>query len=323
VVAMALTPRYPPPAMSHPLSAPTNEGLKSEALREALREALAGKSAALEDLMCRYGGGNDPRPNLRLAAAFGAEMAALPGTVGRLLSRFGADDAAPDTPQVFLPVAAAHGWVGRLRAGLDVDQAWPALAELAADERAPVRLGTLDALSSFALRAGCGDVLVARAIGWLDDEDRERCFGTAALVVEVFANRQVFAALGDLPPLLDYLSGAIATVAGASRSAERSDNRRRLLAALPPTLATVVVGVGGDERGATWLEVECTKARHPDVREALSTAILRSRANKAPGQSAAVTTRLRAALEGSAKPARDPTRKRPGTDRGKASRRMK
>ncbi len=305
------------------MSAPTNEGLKSEALREALREALAGKPAALEDLMCRHGGGSATRPNLRLAAAFGAEMAALPGTVGQLLSRLGADDAAPDTPQVFLPIAAAHGWVGRLRAGLDVEQAWTALAELAADERVPVRLGTLDALSSFALRKGGGDALVARALGWLDDEDRERCFGTAALVVEVFANRQVFAALGDLPPLLDYLARAIATVAGALRSAERSDNRRRLLLSLPLTLAAVVVGVGGDERGAAWLEVECREARHPDVREALSTAILRSRANKAQGQSAAVTARLRAALEGSAKPPRDPTRKRPGTDRGKASRRMK
>jgi hypothetical protein len=297
--------------------------LKSEALREALRAALAGKPAALEDLMCRYGGGNDARPNLRLAAAFGAEMAALPGTVGRLLSRLGAEDAAPDTPQVFLPMAAAHGWVGRLRAGLDVDLAWPALAELAADERVPVRMGTLDALISFALRPGGGDALVARALGWLDDEDRERCFGTAALVVEVFANRQVFAALVELPPLLDYLSRAIAAVAGAARSAERSDHRRRLLLALPPTLAAVVVGVGGDERGAAWLEGECREAKHPDVRAALSTAIVRSRANKAQGQSPAITTRLRAALEGSAKPPRDPTRKRPGTDRGKASRRMK
>jgi hypothetical protein len=309
--------------MSHPPSASTNEGLKSEALREALRAALAGKPAALEDLMCRYGGGSAARPNLRLAAAFGAEMAALSGTVGQLLSRLGADDAAPETPQVFLPIAAAHGWVGRLRAGLDVEQAWTALAELAADERAQVRLGTLDALSSFALRKGGGDALVARALGWLDDEDRDRCFGTAALVVEVFANRQVFAAHGDLPLLLDYLARAITTVAGALRSAERSDNRRRLLLALPPTLAVVVAGVGGDERGAAWLEALCSEARHPDVREALSTAILRSRANKAQGQSAAVTARLRAALEGSAKPPRDPTRKRPGSDRGKASRRMK
>jgi hypothetical protein len=115
--------------MSPLLSAPTNEGLKSEALRVALGAALAGRPAALEDLMCRYGGGNDARPNLRLAAAFGAEMAAVPGSGGRLLSRLGADDAASDTAQVFLPIAAAYGWVGRLRAGLDVEQAWPALAE--------------------------------------------------------------------------------------------------------------------------------------------------------------------------------------------------
>ena len=317
---MTLDPRYPPLAMSHPLTASTNEGLKSEALRVALRAALAGKPAALEDLMCRHGGGNNPRPNLRLAAAFGAEMAALPGSVGRLLSRLGDDDAAPDSAQVFLPMAAAYGWVGRLRAGLDVEQAWPALAELAADERAPVRLGTLDALSSFALRDGCGDALLARALGWLDDENRERCFGTAALVVEVFANRQVLAALGELQPLLDYLARVIATVAGASRSSERSDHRRRLLLSLPQALATVVVGVDGDERGAAWLEVECMEARRPDVREVLSTAILLSRAHKAQGQN---TARLRAALEGSAKPARDPTRKRPGSDRGKASRRMK
>jgi hypothetical protein len=308
--------------MSHPPSGSTNEGLKSEALREALGTALAGKPAALEDLMCRYAGENNARPNLRLAAAFGAEMAAIPGTVGQLLSRLGATDAAPDTSQVFLPIAAAYGWVGRLRAGMEVDQAWAALAELAADERVPVRLGTLDALSAFALREGGGDALVARALGWLDDDDRERCFGAAALVVEVFASRQVLAALGDLPPLLDYLSRTIDTVAGAPRSAERSDNRRRLLLILPQALATVV-GVGGDERGADWLETVCTQARHPNVREALSTAILRSRANKAPGPSAAITARLRAALEGSAKPARDPTRKRPGTDRGKASRRMK
>ena len=300
-----------------------NEGLKSEALREALRMALAGKPAALEDMMCRQGGGNSPRPNLRLAAAFGAEMAALPGTVGPLLLRLGADDAAPDMPQVFLPIAAVYGWVGRLRAGMDIDRAWPALADLAADERAPVRLGALDALSSFALRAGGGDMLVSRALGWLDDEDRERRFGTAALVVEVVANRQVLAAIEDLPALLDYLTRAIATVAGASRSAERSDHRRRLLAALPATLAAVAVGLGGDQRGAAWLEAECREARHPEVREALSTAILRSRANKVDGQSAAVIARLRAALEGSAKPPRDPTRKRPGTDRGKASRRMK
>jgi len=35
------------------LSASTNQGLKSDALRVALLAALAGKPAVLEDLMCR------------------------------------------------------------------------------------------------------------------------------------------------------------------------------------------------------------------------------------------------------------------------------
>jgi hypothetical protein len=329
-----MPPRPPSSPPSPSLSLPSIDGLKSDALRAALNAALGGKTAPLEDLLCRYGGGHDTRPNLRLAAAFGAEMSAPAllsgvaetGTVARLLSRLGADDAAPDTARVFLPIAAAHGWVGRLRVDRDVEQAWAALAELAADERVPVRLGTLDALGAFALRAGAADALLGRALGWIEDEDREKSFATAALVVDVFADRQVLSALGEPESLLDYFSRVIAAVAGASRSAERSDARRRLLLALPRTLAGAVVGFGsggGDrDRGADWLAAECREARHPDVREALSAAILKLR-GKSYGPRSAITQKLRAALEGSAKPPRDPTRKRPGTDRGKASRRMK
>jgi hypothetical protein len=302
---------------------PSNEGLRSDALRAALTSALAGKTAPLEDLLCRHGG-HGTRPNLRLAAAFGAEMAAVPGNVpvARLLERLGANDAAPDTPQVFLPVAAAHGWVGRLRAGREVDPAWDALAVLAGDERMPVRLGALDALTSFALRPGGADALVARANDWLEIEDRELCFGAAGVVVEVFANRQVLAALGDPQPLLDYLARAIAAIAGAPRAAERSDARRRLLLALPRTLGAVVIAFGAGHLGASWLEDQCREAKHPDLRQALSNTIL-ALGDKSSGQGAALAQQLRSALEGSAKPPRDPTRKRPGAARGKSSRPMR
>jgi hypothetical protein len=311
-------------------SAPSNEGLKSDALRAALGAALAGKWTALEMLLSRYGGGPDKKPNLRLAAAFGAEIAALPTFspgVARLLAHFAANDAAPDTPEVFLPIAAAHGWVGQLRADRDTPTAWAALAALAGDERTPVRLGALDALTSFAARRGSSggragaDVLIAFALGWLDAEDREQRFGAAAVVTEVFADRQALAAVRG-PALLDYLSRAIAAVATAPRAAERSDARRRLLLSLPRTLGAVVVGFGRDDQGARWLEAECVAARHPDVREALSSAILGLGA-KALGEGAEVAQRLRTALEGSAKPPRDPTRRRPGTARGKSSRRMR
>jgi hypothetical protein len=297
----------------------SNEGLHSEPLRAALASALAGKPAALEDLLGRLGDGHGARPNLRLAAALGAEISALPGDPSRLLDRLGANDGAPDTPEVFLPIAAAHGWVGRLRADREVGAAWAALATLAGDERAPVRLGTLDALASFAGRPGGGRALLAQALDWLELDDREIRFGAAGVVVEVFANRQTLAAVGDPEALLDYLSRAIAAITDAPRAAERSDARRRLLLALPRTLAGVAAGLRTGERGAAWLEEECRNTRHPDLREALSKTIL-ILADKSSGQGAVLAQTLRAALEGSAKPPRDPTRKRPGAARGKSSR---
>jgi hypothetical protein len=301
--------------------APSSEGLRSEALRAALAAALSGKPAALEDLLGRHGGHGD-RPNLRLAAAFGAEVAALPGTTARLLDRLGTNDAAPDTPEVFLPIAAAYGWVGRLRADREVGPAWAALAALAGDERGPVRVGTLDALAAFAGRPAGARALVARATDWLELEDRETRFGAAGVVIEVFANRQALAALGNPEPLLDYLSSAIAAVAGASRASERSDARRRVLMALPRTLAAVVTAFAAGERGAAWLEEECRAARHPDVRAALSDAVV-GIGDRASGQGAALAEQLRAALQGSAKPPRDPTRIRPGAARGRSSRRVR
>jgi hypothetical protein len=291
------------------------EGLRSEPLRAALRDALAGRSHALEDHFSRYGGGPDPRPNLKLAAAFGDEMAAWDGPAAPLLSRLGANDAAPDTPQVFLPMAAAFGWVGRLRGGRDVQPAWEALLQLAGDERQPVRHAAQSSLRAFALVREGARALVVQGGGWLEAEDREVRWDAAAVVVDVLGERQALAAAG-LQDVMAYLSRVIADVAGAPRSAERSDARRRLLVALPRTLATVVAA--GGEAGLTWLETECAGARQPDVRAALSDAVVRVQ-----GASALSGQRVRQALEGSAKPPRDPTRIRPGAGRGKASRRTR
>ncbi|HVX95401.1 MAG TPA: hypothetical protein VHK47_10865, partial [Polyangia bacterium] len=72
------------------------------------------------------------------------------------------------------------------------------------------------------------------------------------------------------------------------------------------------------EEGAAWLEAECQAATQPGVREALSQAVIRVQAG-----SSVVGQRVRQALEGSAKPPRDPTRIRPGAGRGRASRRTR
>jgi hypothetical protein len=297
---------------------PKNE----QPLKDALYAALAGRPFALEDLFKRHGGGPDPRPNLKLGAAFGEEIAALESDVApaRLLARLGGDDAAPDTFEVFFPMAAAFGWVGRLRARRDVEAAWDALRELAGDERAPVRLATLAALRAHALTKDGSGEMVKRATSWLEEGDerisREVLYGATAVVVEVLGERQPLANVRALPLAFTFLERAVDAAATAPRSAERSDGRRRLLAALPRTLATVAA-VAGDA-GVEWLERICAEAKQPGVRAALSDAVVRVQA--ADG---VLGQRVRKTLEGSAKPPRDPTRRRKGAGRGKASRATK
>jgi hypothetical protein len=303
-------------------SIPRTEGFRSDAMRAALEAAIAGRPAALEELLCRHGGGHDRPPNFRLAAAFGAEVASAAGDVARMLGLLGEDDAAPDTARVFLPVAAAFGWVARVREGRDERAAWSALAELAADERTPVRLGTREALASLAAEHAGAGALIREARGWLEDEDRERRFGAAAVVVELLGERQILAAAGEPEPILDYLAAAMDSVASAPRAAERSEARRRLLLGLPRTLAMVALHHAAGDVGPDWLEGICADARQPDLREALSAAIVRLGA-KGRGEGGPMADRLRLALKGSAKPPRDPTRIRPGANRGRSSRRVR
>lgn len=301
------------------MNRPTSEGLKSEALRAALDEALQGDPARLEALLARHGGLPGPRPNVKLAAAFGAELGPMPGVLAPLLRRLGDDDAGAESPRAFLPIAAAHGWANRVRNDREVQPAWDALEALAADPRGPVRVGTLDALINLCLREGGTDALVARATRWLDTDDREICFGAAALVIEALADPRVMGQVRAPDALLDYLAQAIAKIADAPRSAERSEGRRRVLTSLPGALAAVIAQVRSGERGLRWFEEACGAASHPDVRQAFSQALLRlAQIPQAP--TGAVIEGLRKALSDSAKPLRDPTRVRPGTGRGRRSR---
>jgi hypothetical protein len=298
------------------------QGFQSDGLRAALEHAVAGRPAELERLLARAGAVVTVRPNLRLAAAFGVEVATLPPAVLPLLRRLAAEDAAPDTDRAFLPIAAAHGWAARVRAGLDVEEAWAALAELAADERAAVRLGARDALVALGTRSGGADELLARGLSWLAIEDREQRIGAVALVLDTLAERRLVAGLRDPAVLIELLSRALAEVASAPRSAERSDARRRLLLALPPALAGALASAASAEPAQAWFRKACGEAVQHDVRDVLSKALARLRA---PGRGAApgVAEELRRALEASAKPLRDPTRLRPGTGRGKATRRIR
>jgi hypothetical protein len=301
-------------------------GLRSEALKDALTAAIAGRPDDLETLLARHGGMPAPRPNLELAAAFGSELASVRGEILPLLERLSRVDAAPDTAEIFLPIAAAHAWVALIRTRREVEAAWAALPPVLADERAPVRLGIRDALVQLLGQPGQSDRLVERAQGWLADiADRDERFGVAALVAEVLADKTVLANLVDDAALRAYLSGVLEDASAAPRTASRMDSYRRVLAALPRALAAAVArgssltgGRVGDTAEA-WLAGACAVATHPPVRDALSEAIAQLRL-PTHGQSAGVVTALRLALEKSAKPPRDPTLIRPGLGRGKRSR---
>jgi hypothetical protein len=297
----------------------TSAEFKSEALRAALRAAIAGRTRELEDLLARHGG-LPGRPNLKLAAAFGGELAALPGSLAALLDRFGGDDSAPNDPRAYLPIAAAHGWMQRARAGHEVESAWSALRMLAADPRAPVRIGTRAALHDAAQRDSGADTLITRATSWLDDDqDRELAWGAAALVIETLSDPQVQGVVRDHEALLSYLSRVMEGVVSAPRAAARSEGRRRVLASLPLALARVVAFVRTQDRGFEWFRGECSAASHPDLRAALSKALIQL-AQDARSPGAAVIAELRKTLEASAKPIRDAARVRPGHGRGRRSR---
>lgn len=301
-----------------------SEGLRSEALRESLREALGGKPRRLCELLIASSSLPSPRPNLQLAAAFGAEVSALGGPVAKLLATMAAEEAAPDDPRVFLAVVAAHGFTGRIRAERDVEESWLGLAELAADERGPVRIGTLDALVSLGVRQGGADTLVARGRQWLQADSRELRYGSAALVLEALGEQAVLATLSDHDGLLAYVAAVIDEVGNAPRAAERSDGRRRILMSLPRTLAAAAASLRAGARGVEWLREQCTTASHPDLRKAFSQSIEALRTG-AYGQRGAVIESLRASLSASAKPVRDPARVRlaPGQGRGRRSRKIR
>jgi hypothetical protein len=300
----------------------SDEGLRNDELRAAIPAALAGQWARLEELLARFGMTPSGRPNLPLAAAFGAEVAQAKASPARLLTQLGADDSAPDTPRVFLPVAAAHGWTSCIRAQREVEAAWHALAALGADERVPVRLGTLDALVTLSARERDADTFVQRATEWLAHPDREIRYGAMALAIEIIGQSKILAAIADPEALLAYLSAAIDTISDAPRAAERLEERRRALTSLSLTLGPVVTSIRAADRGILWLEAECTRAKHPDVRRALSDTVARLPTVAHAPRTHSIDA-VRASLESSAKPLRDPTLVRPGTGRGRRSRRTR
>lgn len=293
-------------------------GLRSEELRGALGDALAGRGERLGELLARHGGLPGPQPNLALAAAFGDAIGGEGKGARRVLQAFREEPAPPEHSRVFLPIAAAYGYAARLES--DARDAWHGVFELTSDDRAPVRVGLIGALGAWAARArGRLDRLVSEAESWLEWEDRDHRYAAAALVLDVIAETRALDGAEDRGAVLAWMERAIAEVKDAPRAAERSPARRRIVAALPGALALVASTMRGEPDGIEWLRARCAEATHPDVRGAMQVAIDRLRKG-AGAQSGATIEALRQALASSAKPPRDPSRIREGTGRGKKGR---
>jgi hypothetical protein len=295
------------------------EGLGSEQLRRMLAQAMRGDTKELAFWMSRFGGQPGPRWSETLASGFGAESAAHGDKALGVLKLFAEHVAAPDTSEVFLPMAAAHGYAHLLMREKCVRASWAALFELAADERAPVRMSTGAALIELASKKG-SDALVIEAEGWLANEDRERRWGSLSVACDVLAERRALDSLKDRTRWLALLAAIMFDVADAPRAAERSDARRRVLAALPAPIATAAQSFRGEPSGIAWLDDQCRNAKQVDVRSALNQALIKLK-KRGASEKTETLQHLNAALASSAKPPRDPARIRAGlTGRGKKRR---
>lgn len=291
--------------------------LKSDDLKRAAQDALKGAPVRFEQMLAFHSGMPGPKPNYLLAEAVGEALATEKGSE-KLIARLAQNVAAPDTAEAFLPIVGAHAYVAFAAKGHDVSRAWAGL-EAVADERAPVRQGTENALLILA-RRGLTDAIVSALSSWLGDEDRQRRWGSAATVLDALAGERAMEALRDKSGLLDSLTFLVRDVADAPRAAERSDARRRLLVALGRITAAVAAQFRAEPDGAAWLLNRLSEAKHPDVRRAFEEALTRLK-KRGGAEKVATLEGLHAALAASAKPDRHAARREPGmTSRGKKKR---
>jgi hypothetical protein len=319
----SLAPGILPAMKPAPNVAPSYRGLKSEAIKGALDQALRGRLDELQGLLARHGNMPSPSPNLELAAAFGIEVASQTRDVTRLLTTLAATNTEADTADIFVPIAAGYGWVALTRVSPDNQVAWNAVHEFLADERTPVRVGIRDALVRHCGYPYQSDRLIAQALRWMDEDGQNTQFGVAALLAEIFAKKTIITKLADPSGLREFLSRALAAVGDAPRSASRWESYRRLLAAVPPGIAAYVASAGAGsvlaQAAHDWLKNECTIAREESVRGLLSESIIQLR-SPSHGQATSQVAALHAALAAGTKTTRRTLRMRPGQGRGKLSR---
>lgn len=293
--------------------APVTE-IRSEALRATLAHALAtGDVREFSAYLARSSHLPGPRPNLELAQAAGAALAAAGRPAERIVREFAALDADDGTPYVFLPMVAAYALAatfgGAARDARAAARTLETLGELGEDERSVVRRAVEDALAAGAPHYPGGvDALVSALIPWCGT------FTRGSVALGAIGDRRVLDAVHDHVALVDAIDAATAALEDAPRAKERDPGRRRLLEALP---RTVTAAATASRQVAEWLAIRAAASRNADVRRALEEIVsrLRTRGERKTERTAAAT-----ALDASAKAPRDPTLLREGM-RGRGKKR--
>ena len=274
--------------------------LSSERLKTAIDRAVAGDGDAdLVALLRRSSGMPGPLPNLDLARAVGAALAAHGARADRLVAALGAED------DEYLRIVAAMTFAAQSVPGPNprstrarVEHALADLQTLAEDPRRLVRVGLVAALRT--RLAAMGEPAVVELAAWTDG------YLQAHVALEALADRTWLTGLASSESLLARLDEAFVLADQSPRSAERSQGMRALRQGMPAQIATFAARF---PQTLAWLETKTASSR-PETREVVEGAV---RALRRAVLSDVEAGRFTALLEASAKPRRDADRVVHGT----------
>jgi hypothetical protein len=280
-------------------------------LSQAFDEALARRDPrALYDLLARGSGLPGTRVNQALVDAFAEEARSRGVASDRLLLEMASLDpyAAPGaSAREILPVCGVAGLA--LRASVD-DAAQGGALTVLHDRADDLRFRVRDAVAFGLARIGArrGLALAETLASWTDG------FFHAAAVVRALGDPGWLAAMSSPGPALARLEEAFALAAGAQRSAARYPGHKALVEALGSTPRALAerFGVPVFDLLERWAE-----SKEPFLREVVERNLGGSRL---AGRYAAEVARVRAALDKTAPPRRDP-RTDVGPTRGRGKRR--
>lgn len=266
-------------------------------LSRALAEAVSGRTGSLYDLLARGSRLPGTRMNDELADAFAQacrSMGARSDAAAIAMARLPPDRAPGATALEFLPVCGVYAVAARA-ATSDAKGRATLVGELHAhadDLRFRVRDAVIEGLAR--VGAAAGDALVSEVSGWMDG------YFHAAAVLRALAREAWLSKLHDVQGVLDRLDEAFVLARDAPRAAARWPGHKALLEALgaSPGLVAARFGVPVFDLLVRWAAVQ-----DPALRAAIEQTL---RFKNLAGRFAPEIERVRAALEASLPPARNP-----------------